>query len=452
MNTPIADFVRSYADSGFSRFHMPGHKGVGPLGCEPFDITEISGADVLSSANGIIRQSENNASSLFNSKHTFYSTEGSTLAIKAMLAVIKKKTPSGRRTTVLAARNVHKAFIYACALLDVDVQWLYPKDFTHLCSCNVNADLLSERLSELSGLPDAVYITSPDYLGNVCDVEGLSKVCRPLGIPLLVDNAHGAYLAFTGGHPLLLGADMCCDSAHKTLPVLTGGAYLHVSKDFEVSEEQVRSSLELFASTSPSYLVLQSLDLCNAYLANGYTEKLGECLKRVSSVRRRLAEIGFPTEDTEPLKLVFSREKCGFSGIELAVHLRGFMIEPEFADGDYLVLMVSTELEEKDFCRLEEAFSYLACKCKKIQTNSASLPLPEKPEKTVPIREAVFSDSEIIPVAEAEGRVCASPTVSCPPAVPVVMSGEKISKSSIDLMLHYGIDRVEVISENKIMR
>ena len=132
MKTPIADFVKRYAESDISRFHMPGHKGKAHLGCEALDITEIDGADVLYSACGIIEKSEEYTSSLFHSAHTFYSAEGSSLVIKAMLGIIKSTKKDGERPIILAARNVHKAFIYACALLDLDVEWLFPKHFTHL--------------------------------------------------------------------------------------------------------------------------------------------------------------------------------------------------------------------------------------------------------------------------------------------------------------------------------
>ena len=178
MTTPIADFVKNYATRDISRFHMPGHKGKAILGCESLDITEIDGADVLYSASGVIDESENNASALFGTKHSFYSTEGSSLCIKAMLALIKKRTPRGKRTTVLAARNVHKAFIYACALLDIDTEWLYPKEFSHLCECNIAPAELERALATADRLPDAVYLTSPDYLGNIADVKGLSEVCK----------------------------------------------------------------------------------------------------------------------------------------------------------------------------------------------------------------------------------------------------------------------------------
>ena len=131
MKTPIYDFLRGYKKSGVSRFHMPGHKGVGGL-CAPLDITEVSGADVLYHADGIIAESEANATELFNTGHTFYSTEGSTLAIKAMLGIVKRSAGDG---IILAARNVHKAFVYAVGELDLGVKWLYPRAASHLCEC-----------------------------------------------------------------------------------------------------------------------------------------------------------------------------------------------------------------------------------------------------------------------------------------------------------------------------
>ena len=196
MKTPISDFVKQYAASGKSRFHMPGHKGKSFVGCESIDITEINGADILGDASGIIAQSEKNASDLFKSAHTFYSTEGSSLSIKAMLALIKKKSAKNERTKILASRNVHKAFVYACALLDLDVEWIYPNDISDLYSYHISPQELRAKINSLESVPNAFYITSPDYLGNMSDIKGLSEVCHEYNIPLLVDNAHGAYLSF----------------------------------------------------------------------------------------------------------------------------------------------------------------------------------------------------------------------------------------------------------------
>lgn len=443
MTTPIADFVRSYASSDTSRFHMPGHKGQNILGCEGLDITEIRGADVLGSASGIIAESEANAASLFGSAYTLYSTEGSSLCIRAMMALIKKR--GGKNAKILAARNAHKAFIYACALCDVDVEWIYPEGSSHLCSCHISPEMLEEALTN-TDKPSAVYITSPDYLGNIADVKGLSEVCHKHGIPLLVDNAHGAYLAFRSPseHPITLGADMCCDSAHKTLPVLTGGAYLHISKEFNLfSAQKARNAMSLFASTSPSYLILQSLDLCNAYLADGYKERLEDFVKKIDKVREELSSMGFtPVENTEALKLVFSKESCGYGGEELATHLANHKIEVEYYDRDLLVLMLTPELSDSDLHRLTEAFAALEVRA----SHEAPCPLTLTESVTkISIREAVFADSETISTHDAKGRICASPTVSCPPAIPIVVSGEVIDENAVELLLYYGIEEIEVI-------
>ena len=232
MTTPIVDFVRRYAQSGTARLHMPGHKGQSLLGCEPWDITEIRGADELYEAGGIIAQSEANATRLFGTAHTYYSTEGSSQCIRAMLCLAMQGAPrTGKRPVLLAARNAHKALLYAAALLDFDIRWLWPapEDTGALCSCPVTVQARSAVLEELVGqgrTPFGVYLTSPDYLGGVQDIPALAAVCRAQGVPLLVDNAHGAYLRFLpqNCHPIAQGAAMCCDSAHKTLPVVTGGA------------------------------------------------------------------------------------------------------------------------------------------------------------------------------------------------------------------------------------
>ncbi len=443
MKTPIVDFVRRYTESGMTRFHMPGHKGKSFLGCEALDITEISGADVLYSAEGIIRESEDHATALFGTAHTFYSAEGSTLAIKAMLTLVTAKK-RGERPLILAGRNAHKAFIYGAALLDLDVEWLYPKGNSHLCACEITADMLQEKLLSMEKTPCAVYITSPDYLGRVADIKALSAVCRRWDIPLLVDNAHGAYLNFLSPscHPIALGATACCDSAHKTLPVLTGGAYLHISenapKEFLSS---ARNAMALFASTSPSYLILQSLDLCNAYLSGDYPERLRKCAEKIRFVKTNLTSLGFAPEESEPLKIVLRTTKYGYTGEEFALILRGFGIEPEFCDDEYLVLMVTPENQEADFEKLLCAVSSVEPR-EEIFFSPSPL---EKEKPGVSLREAMLSSQEIVSVKNAVGRICAAPTVSCPPAVPIVISGEVVTENAVRLFERYDIKEIAVI-------
>lgn len=435
MTTPIYDFVKKYTEGDSVRFHMPGHKGRGVLGCERLDITEIQGADVLYSAEGIIEESERNLTSLYGTAHSFYSTEGSTLAIKAMLALVSERE-GNERPLILAARNVHTAFIKACALLDLDAEFIYPEENSHLCACNITPADVESAITSAKRKPRAVYLTSPDYLGNLQDIKGIADLCKKQGIPLLVDNAHGAYLRFLSEdmHPITLGAAMCADSAHKTLPVLTGGAYLHISPDYPEFAVKARWALSLFASTSPSYLTLCSLDLCNKRLSEDYPEKINDLVNKTLQIKAKIAELGIETAESEPLKIVIKQ------GERLSAHLRARGIEPEFSDGDYTVLMLTPENSSADISRLLAALeSYTPV------SEEREVPTPKKHQAKVSIREAILSPFESIPVSESPGRICASPTVSCPPAVPIVISGEIITDEDIKLFEYYGIKTVNVV-------
>ena len=176
MNTPICDFAARYAQGDPLRLHMPGHKGQAFLGIEPLDITEIDGADSLYEADGIIRQSEDNASALFGCP-TYYSTEGSSQCIRAMvyLAALHAKA-RGRKPLIAAARNAHKTFLSAVALLDLEVLWLYPEQNDSYLTCRISPEALEQFLCSAAEKPTAVYLTSPDYLGTLADIAGLSAV------------------------------------------------------------------------------------------------------------------------------------------------------------------------------------------------------------------------------------------------------------------------------------
>lgn len=416
---------------------MPGHKGAGMLGVEKYDITEIGGADSLYEANGIIAESENNASKIFGCK-TFYSTEGSSQCIRAMvyLACAAKKNP-----LILAGRNAHKTFITAAALLGCEVEWLCPQQGESYLACTVAPDSLAEKIA--SAKPDAVYITSPDYLGNVADIEGISRVCRRFGVPLMVDNAHGAYLKFLpeSHHPIDLGADICCDSAHKTLPVLTGGAYLHVSPDAPVSfASQAKNALALFGSTSPSYLILQSLDYANPILEQ-YAEIISPLADNVEKAKKIFAEKGFALFGNEALKITVCPKTLGYSGVEFAAYCeqKGFVCE--FADNDYTVFMFSASNAAESPLNLAKAVADITPKTPLADT----APEFRLPQKAMSVRDAALSASETVPVELSAGRVLAVPTVGCPPAVPIAACGEKIDKQTIERFLYYGIKECTVV-------
>ena len=436
METPICDFVRAYAESEAIRLHMPGHKGKNLLGLEALDITEIDGADSLYEASGIIQRSEENASRLFGCP-TFYSTEGSSQCIRAMLylAMLHAKE-QGKRPVIAAGRNAHKTFLTGAALLDLDVRWLYPKGDSYL-SCDLTPEEVEAVLEKEA--PTAVYLTSPDYLGNVADIAGIAKVCHRHGAILLVDNAHGAYLKFLqpSRHPMDLGADLCCDSAHKTLPVLTGGAYLHCRLQFR---DWAKNALALFGSTSPSYLILQSLDGANPILA-ALANRLKDFVPSVEAVKEKLADKGYTLYGREPLKITISAKPYGYTGRELAQKLLEGNIVSEFADPDFLVLMLTPEIGQAALDALEAA----------LLSTPRKSPILEEPPRFQPgqrvrtPREAMLSPMEQVPVEQSEGRILAAATVGCPPAVPIVVSGERIDAHAVSCFQYYGITHCSVM-------
>ena len=445
MNTPICDFVKKYAESKASRLHMPGHKGKGFLGFEHLDITEVEGADVLYNAEGIIKESMENASSLFGTAKTLYSTEGSSLSIRAMLyltALYAKEQQ--QKPLILAGRNAHKAFLSGVALSDIEVEWIYPDENEGLLSLCITPGKLESYLENYSEKPVALYVTSPDYLGNTLDIEALSNVCKKHNMLLLADNAHGAYLNFLkeNMHPIALGADICCDSAHKTLPVLTGGGYLHISKSApEIFKTQAEGAMSLFASTSPSYLILQSLDTANRYMAEGYKEGLSAFIEKVDNLKHTLIRNGYRLFGNEALKLTISAKEYGYKGYELAEILAKNGIVCEFADSDFLTLMLTPENSEADLINLKNALLSVQRK----EALNAPFPKVNKLKKAMSIREALFSPSVEVDAKDAEGQILASYLVGCPPAIPVAICGEVIDESAVKAFSYYNVEKIRII-------
>lgn len=442
MKTPIVSFLKSYQEKSPVRMHMPGHKGAGILGFEGMDLTEIYGADELFAAEGIIKESEQNASSLFGCP-TYYSTQGSTLCIQTMCTILCQDAKSkGKKPKILAGRNAHRSFIHAAALLDFDIEWLYGN--SDYLSCKIHAEDLEKAIIESH--PTAVYLTNPDYLGNLLDIKSLASVCKKHNVLLAIDNAHGAYLRFLEPslHPIDLGADLCCDSAHKTLPVLTGGAYLHLSDSLnQVWKNDAKHFMEYFSSTSPSYLIMASLDAANEVLDTTFRNSLFECIQRVDGLKNTLVQHGYTILSGEPMKITISTKEFGYTGNEIANLLMECDIYPEFYDSDYIVLMPSPYNTKDDLKRLE------TCLCgierKPILINKP--PKLEQSKKAMNVRQALFSSSITLDVSKSLGQVCSSVTVSCPPAILPVIPGEVISESSIEVMKYYGIETVRVVKE-----
>ncbi len=433
---PLTDYLEHYRLQNSIRAHMPGHKGraVGEIPAASdfyaWDITEIYGADSLFEADGILLDAERRTAEIYGSGACCWSAGGSTLCIQAMLAHMRSQ---GR--TVIAARTVHRAFLNACILLGLSVRWVFPRS-GGVISGEYAVEDFREALQAAvdAGEKPCVYVTSPDYLGNQQDIASLAAISHSYDAPLLVDNAHGAHLAFLSDnrHPIALGADFCCDSAHKMLPALTGAAVLHCRNAADASD--MKRHMQLFGSTSPSYLIMQSLESCTAYLESQGREEIRRCAALAKELRRKLAS-RYTFVGTEPLHLTITAD-----GNDLAAQLRRLNVECEYEDSGFLVLLLSPVMTEKEFDGLYHALSQCTPEPPK---RTPELPPPM--EAACDMRTAALSAWEMLPLEQAEGRICGPVQVPCPPAVPIAVSGERLTKPWLSLMRHYGMDTVAVM-------
>ncbi|MCL2857816.1 MAG: DegT/DnrJ/EryC1/StrS family aminotransferase [Oscillospiraceae bacterium] len=434
----------TYASSGTSRFHMPGHKGVG-LPYPGFgdiarlDLTEIAGLDSLYTADGVIREAERAYAELYGARDSFLSAGGSTLCIQAMLALAL--SPGD---TLLITRGAHVAAVNSMALLDLHPEWILPDtDHETGLSLPVTPQQVAKGL-EAHPQARAVYITSPTFFGAMADIQEIARVCKGFSVPLLVDNAHGAHLSFfsPNRHPMAQGADFCCDSLHKTLPVLTGGALLHMSRGD--CEGRAREKLSLFGSTSPSYLIMCSMDGALDYLRTPKAgEEMREAAARLADIKQKARAIGYLISKGEgdPIRLTLSAVPLGYTGEQLGEYLRGQKIEPEYAAGGYCVLMAGPFNSREDFGRLEQALETLPAR-QPIQKRQLELTLPER---VLSVREAVFAPRTTLPVEDVVGKVAGSLVAPCPPGIALVSAGELIDEQTARLLKNYGISQVNVL-------
>jgi len=444
-HTPILDYLGAYDGREPVRLHMPGHKGRTYLCAEQWDITEIDGADNLYYPEGIIAESEGVATALFGSRRTVYSTGGSSQSIFAALWLLRRyAADKGLAPLVLAARNVHQAFVSGVAQTGLDVDWFYPQDATDI-ACPISPVALESHLRSMPIRPIAVYVTSPDYLGNMQPIAEIAEVCHRFGVLLAVDNAHGAYLKFLdkSRHPLDLGADIVADSAHKTLCALTGAAYLHFGKDCpDYFPLCAKEAMLTAGSTSPSYLIMASLDSTNAALSSqDYPARLNGMAARVADAKARLTRAGWQCLGDEPLKLTLlvpgKRDK-GRDSVESA--LRAHNVTPEYVDDNYVILMASADTPP---AHLEKA---VACLTELQPTAAKPLPtLPPRPQKALTIRDAYLAARETLPIGQCVGKTLAYLPVKCPPAVPAVIAGERLTAEVIAYLEGRGYGELTVV-------
>lgn len=431
MDTPFFNKTKQLAALR-TRFFVPGHKGnkaAIPRFGEwlAYDLTEIEGADDLSHPSDTLAQSQQNMSKAYGSGATLYSASGSTSCIQAMLTLF---VPSGH--TVVMARGCHVSAIRALAFIDAHPIWVLPQISTGQPSPpDIEAALKNSNAK-------AVYLTSPNYEGQIADIPAISAICRQYNAVLLVDNAHGAHLRFLPQnlHPLSLGADACADSAHKTLPCLTPAALLHL-RDASLAQS-ARQTLNLYSSTSPSYPVLQSLDWAAGLLLTN-PPSFAHAAQQLADVAQSIPHLVQPSDD--PLKLCLKPALGGWQALQVNHALEAAGIFAELADSERIILMASPYNTPQDFALLAKALQPFYPKAP-LAVDATQPPLPPQ---VCSIRQAVFGAKVALPVNESAGRVCAGMHAPCPPGVPLVLPGELILPQTSLAMQSGGILQVDVL-------
>lgn len=435
---PLVRALRQHVEAARAPFHTPGHKGHAVLfngaAWPLYDLTELPDTASLFDGGDALEASERAAEKAFGSAMTVYSAGGCTLCIQTMLAL-----HAGGK--LLMGRNAHRSAVNAAALQGVDVAFIWPDARGEITPAALERAIEKEH-------PAAVYLTSPDYYGNLTDITGAAAVCHRYGLPLLVDNAHGSHLGAVGLHPLSLGADMTADSCHKTLPVLTGGAMLHSAKP--ISRRLVKDTMALFGSTSPSFLTLASLDAAQAWWAEQGVAAYQKTAQKVALLRQTARDAGidaFADRLRDPTRLTLDAFGQGLSGMALAEQLRERGIEPEMADNRYVVLIVTPFNTDEELDCLERA---LREPFRPVSTAPCFDPFAEEaPEAVLSAAQAIRLPCREVATADAAGHIAARAVCPCPPGIAAAVPGERISPSLARRLADSGITRLTVVDTKK---
>ncbi len=444
-NTPLFEALCRYQDTNPARFHMPGHKGKGVLADSfgemvSLDVTELPETDSLFEAEGVIWEAERLAAAFYGTRHTLFSAGGSTLCIQAMLQLA---IPMGGK--LIAGRNIHRAAVNAFALLDTDPIWVMPtQTYPSFFSKRIPPQEIKRALMDN---PDAsgVYITTPDYYGVMSDLPAISAICREYHVPLLVDNAHGAHLILLQNgilHPSKCGADIVSESPHKTLPVLTGGAFLHLCTE-QYRMEDAKSAMSLFGSSSPSYLIMASLDIARDWMQTQGEVELQKLVQKVQSLSNIANACGFGILEgtlVDPARLSIQTSKKGLSGTVAAKILAESGVIAEFADENSVVCIPTPMNSKEDFDRLQKGILSLVGQTSEGKREEEILPL----QKILTPRQAFFEKHETVSIEQAVGRISAQLISKCPPGIPQIIPGERINEDSLRNIAN---KRIKVVKE-----
>lgn len=439
--------LKEYANTDYYAFHMPGHKRNRSIFEQSdmfeLDITEIDGFDNLHNPKGILKEAMELAAGFYGSEKTYFLINGSTCGILSAISAAVKQ--NGK---LLMARNCHKSCYNGVILRNIKTEYVYPQIIDEF---GINGGINPEDVEKaLKGDPDidAVLITSPTYEGIVSDIRTIAKIAHGYGVPLIVDEAHGAHFGMHDELPesaLQEGADIVIQSLHKTLPSLTQTAVLHVKSNL-INKGEVERFLAIYQSSSPSYLLIGSIDQCIRLLMEHKNQYFQSYMNSLRNLRRRLKmlkKIQLLERDRikdscvfsyDPSKIVLSVNKTGISGKELYDCLRiKYHLQPEMASGNYVVLITSIFDNDAAMERLYQALQEMDEELEYIGENDKAMGLCE-PIISMQSYEALTANTESIPLLEAENRITAEFVYLYPPGIPFLVPGEKIQLDMIKII------------------
>ncbi len=439
--------LKAYSDTDYYGFHMPGHKrnqirfGEGlPYG---IDITEIEGFDDLHHADGIIKEAQQEAARLYGAEETKFLVNGSTAGILSAVLGCTKKGDQ-----ILVARNCHKSVYHAIFLNELEPVYLWP-GFSRQFQLNteISVSAVKAALTKHSRIK-AVVIVSPTYDGVVSDIESIAEAVHERGIPLIVDEAHGAHFGFHPYFPenaLKKGADVVIHSLHKTLPSLTQTALLHMRGEY-IDKRRISSYLDMLQSSSPSYILMASIHECIRMLREEKEQLFEPYVRNLDTLRKNLQNLKHlklvQTEHYDRSKLVISVRHTDMSGRELYRELlEKYHLQMEMAAGSYVLAMTSPGDTKEGFARLEQALFELdaAAKLRENVQEDDIAKLPENPVICTSAKAALCGAKETtyLPVEKSEGMISLEYAYLYPPGCPMIVPGERISRECIKRLAGY---------------
>jgi arginine decarboxylase len=463
-NTPIYNYLREYSKQDINIFHMPGHKLSKGIPQElardilRLDVTEVEGTDNLHYPEGIIKEAEELAAKAFGADKTFFLVNGSTCGI---IAAIMSVCTGGKK--IIVGRDSHRSVVSGLILSGAEPVFVYPE---YNPEFGISGAITPESIEKaLCEYPDAaaVLITRPNYYGICSDIEKIVSIVHSYNKLLIVDEAHGAHFVFNRQLPptaLQHSADICIQSAHKTLPAVTQGAYLHVKGD-RIDLGRLKFNLTMLQTSSPSYIIMSYLDIARELMVREGNDRLGRLIEDISWFRLEIERLQVykilsdksleAYEMHDPTRLVINVGMLGINGYYAEKLLReNFKTQVEMADNENLVFITTIADNRGTLSRLSAAMENLADIVRKAKPDTISRPYKNIDKRVSYVTmhkkefycrkspigmspsEACNSESEEVSLLQSDGRISSDIITPYPPGVPILYPGEIIEDYQIE--------------------